>query len=99
MKKKEFRKAKIRHMEVFDEMQERNYQQRKKEWDLFKRRAYLDMDLTRLRIIKEQVDNAIDKVKAKEKDIDSVIEMFLGYLDQIEAKTLSIEQVREIIKK
>jgi len=97
MNRKEYRKKKLEWFEYNSEMREGEQRQRKKEWDLFKERASLDMQLTRLRIIKEQVDNAIDKVSAKENSFKVLIDLFLNYLDSIEKEAITIEEVRKLI--
>lgn len=75
MNRKQYRKEKlewfIKNQEIYQkslENSQKSLEQHKKEWSLYKDRSLLEMELVRLRIIREQMMYAIDKMRADEKD-------------------------------
>ncbi len=66
--RKTYRKRKIVWFEKLHEIREKEFRQRKKEFEFLKERDSLNMSLTRLRLIQAHTEYAIKESKADERD-------------------------------
>ena len=71
MKRKEYRKMKMEWFAKHIDIMIKGHKQRKKEWELFKERARLDMELTQLRIFNEKLGYAMNKEKNKMEEFEN----------------------------